>query len=89
MSSHEFPIKITNNDGITITLMVTNNMEIKEVKELYRQKNSENTNGGIRNMDFFFKGKTLDNDKTIGQYKIKPNNVISVLDISDNIEAAF
>lgn len=85
--SSSFPIKIINNDGITITLFVHNNMEIKEVKELYNQETPESNNDGIKNMELFFKGKTLKNHETIGECKIKPNNTLSLLDISDNIEA--
>ena len=87
MSTNRFPIKIVNNDGTNIILMVYNNMEIKEVKELYNQQISEPNNDGIRNMELFFKGKTLRNDETIGQCKIKPNNTLSLLDMTDNIEA--
>ena len=85
--SSQFPIIIKNTDGNTITLMVSNGMQIKEVKELYIQKTPGSSYDELRTMEFFFKGRTLKNDETIGECKIKAKNTLSLLDMYDNIEA--
>ena len=85
--SSSFPIKIRDNNGDITTIMVTYNMEIKEIKELYQQMHSEAISEDLRTMELFFKGRTLLNYETIGELKIKPNNILSLLEINDNIEA--
>ena len=85
-----FPIIIKDTDGNSTTLMVTNNMQIKEVKELFIQTNldcSINENE-FRTMEFFFKGKTLKDNQTLAECRIKAKNTICLLNMADNIEAA-
>ena len=82
----KFQIKIQDNDLKTVTIQVSKDMKIKEVKELYYAKTGKKQDNN--NFLLFYNVKKLDDDKTIGDYKVKKNATIKFLSVEHNIIAA-
>lgn len=83
--SEIFQISIQDNDLNKVTLRVSKDMTIKEVKELYYKKIGKNYNS---NFMLFYNVKKLDDEKTVGFYKVKKNGILKYLSIEQNIIAA-
>lgn len=82
----KFQIKIQDNDLKTVTIQVSKDMKIKEVKELYYAKTGKKQDN--KNFLLFYNVKKLDDDKTVGDYKVKKNATIKYLSVENNIIAA-
>ena len=79
----KFQIKIQDNDLKTVTIQVSKDMKIKEVKELYYGKTGKKKDSN--KFMLFYNVKKLNDDKTIGDYKVKKNATIKFLSVENNI----
>jgi hypothetical protein len=84
--SDKFQISIQDNDLKKVTLLVSKEMKIREVKDLYYKK-TEKTQDNKKFM-LFYNVKKLDDDKTLGFYKVKKNATLKYLSVEQNIIAA-
>ena len=84
--SDKFQISIQDNDLKKVTLLVSKEMKIREVKDLYYKK-TEKTQDNKKFM-LFYNVKKLDDDKTLGFYKVKRNATLKYLSVEQNIIAA-
>ena len=84
--SEKFQISIQDNDLKKVTLLVSKEMKIREVKDLYYKK-TEKTQDNTKFM-LFYNVKKLDDNKTLGDYKVKKNATLKYLSVEQNIIAA-
>jgi len=84
--SEKFQISIQDNDLKKVTLLVTKEMKIREVKDLYYKK-TEKKQDNTKFM-LFYNVKKLDDDKTLAEYKVKKNATLKYLSVEQNIIAA-
>ena len=86
MSEKSFQIKIKDNDLNVINLQVSRDMKISEVKQLYYKKSGKTQDN--RNFMLFYNVKKLNDDKTLGDYKVKKDATLKYLSVENNIIAA-
>ena len=86
MSEKLFQIKIKDNDLNVINLQVSRDMKISEVKRLYYKKSGKTQDN--RNFMLFYNVKKLNDDKTLGDYKVKKDATLKYLSVEKNILAA-
>ena len=84
--SDKFQISIQDNDLKKVTLLVSKEMKIREVKDLYYKKTEKAQDN--KKFMLFYNVKKLDDDKTLGFYKVKKNATLKYLSVEQNIIAA-